>query len=225
MRRSVSFLLSVTPPDDFYLTGRLPSLLPESSLVPSVSDADFRARATFHRTRGHGIQEAYDMTLGLLGATTIDGVTINFKVGRPCSTFAPVNGTLTLFELQVSDAYLNEESLNYSESLLTPSGVTGYRYDNRCVSQSSAPQRSLAPYLTLPSPFATATARPMSALTSRPARARSLSGTPTRPLSSTAPALTARRPCSAHPLRALLTSTTTTSITLSRTTPAAVAAS
>jgi hypothetical protein len=80
--------------------------------VPSVSDADFRARATFHRMRGHGVQEAYDITLGLLGATTIDGVTVNFKV---------------------TDGYFNPESYNYSESLQTPSGVTGYRYDNRFV--------------------------------------------------------------------------------------------
>lgn len=56
--------------------------------------------------------EAYDVTLTLLGATTIDGVTFNFKV---------------------VDAFFNIENFNYSESLQTASGVTGYRYDNRCV--------------------------------------------------------------------------------------------
>lgn len=76
---SPSFIFSISSDPTSSDRGILRCLSSESSLVPSVSDADFRARATFHRTRGHGVQEAYDITLGLLGATTIDGVTVNFK--------------------------------------------------------------------------------------------------------------------------------------------------
>lgn len=52
----------------------------ESSSDPATSDSDFYLRAMFHRIAGNGVQEAYDATLKLEGATIIDGLVFRFRI-------------------------------------------------------------------------------------------------------------------------------------------------
>ncbi|KAL7413931.1 hypothetical protein BDY24DRAFT_38981 [Mrakia frigida] len=82
----------------------------ESTSDPTTSDSDFYLRAMFHRLAGAGVQEAYDATLKLSGATILDGV---------------------LFRFKITDAYFNPETYNYSESLSRDDGFSGFRYNNK----------------------------------------------------------------------------------------------
>jgi hypothetical protein len=85
-----------------------------------------------------------------------------------------------------------QESYNYSESLQTPSGMTGYRYDNRCVSNCASSSR----HTTRTDLVAarSGTALPTSDSTSPLALAPSSFDTPTLLTSSTVPTRSVRHP-------------------------------
>jgi len=115
----------------------------------------------FHRLAGVGVQEAYDATLKLSGATVLDGVLFRFKITFvsflssissdasiiPPLTMAP---SLSLY-LPYSDAYFNPETYNYSESLSRDDGFSGFRFvqSSSFASHRRSPSRSLTSFLPL----------------------------------------------------------------------------